>query len=156
MRTSERHKTYFNLLYTEKLISYEHLFKIMHIFINHGCGVLMTACARGVCACGRAPGALGGGEGVGGTCERREREGGERAPIGLSLSRTLWLCRGAAVQRRHALPRVHVLQLRVHACHLQGGGHDQPVSTESLRYTSHKKSAASFKLFFIFYFFPSK
>lgn len=62
------------------------------------------------------------------TCERGEGEGGETAPVGFGLSPDLWLCRGAAPQRRHALPCVHVLQLRVHTCHLRGGGHDQLVS----------------------------
>lgn len=78
-----------------------------------------------VCACERALGPWG-------TCERGEGEGGERAPVGFSLSRALWLCRGATLQRRHALPCVHVLQLRVHTCHLRMEGDRQPVSTQSL------------------------
>lgn len=68
-----------------------------------------------VCACKWALGPQG-------TCERGEGEGGERAPVGLSLSQALWLCRGATLQWRNTLPCVHSLQLRVHTCHLRVEG----------------------------------
>lgn len=81
----------------------------------HGCEPLMKACAHWSCACIWVFGRVCQPQS---TCERGKCERGERAPVGLSLSWALGLSRGAALQRRHTLPCVHVLQLRVHTCHL--------------------------------------